>query len=290
MLGSRYRAYWAPVVCLLILANCAKHKLAPIGAGIPSPSPVTSPVGPATPPAQNPAAPPEKKVAVVKRSGPDVNRLLQEPPRMSFSPEGRVKKGPAPPVDKITVLVDTGSGAIRADSEAIIQIALKPLASQFLFLCPDHMRLGSPDDCRLTTKEALNDFFRQQLEALGVADSAAATVTVLVHADLVTADKNSFDIRAAAANSPSSSEQVWRIVPRNSGDHKLALRVTPSARIASAGEVKGEPVELVRSISVVGVNTFFSDYGPAMIGSLAALGLIAWALWRGARLSQFSRS
>jgi hypothetical protein len=290
MEGSRYRSYWLPLVCLILFESCAKQKLGPLGASVPSLPPVATPVGPATPPSQSPAAQPEKQVAQGKRAGPDVNRLLREPPSMSFSPDGRaLKKADAPTADKITVLVDAGSGAIRAD-EVIIQIALKPLASQFLFKCPDRMRVGAPNDCRFTAKESLNDFLREQLVALGVTASQAATVTVLIHTDLTPLDKNSFDIRAAAASNSSSIEQIWRVVPRSSGDHKLTLRVTPSVRIASASDVKGEPVELVRSVSVEGVNTFFTTYGPATIGSLALalLAAIAWTLWRGARPSVFS--
>jgi hypothetical protein len=212
---------------------------------------------------------------------------------MSFSPDGRVvQKDTRVPVDKLTVLVDAGSGAIRPDSEAILQIALRLLAGQFLFLCPDQMRVGVSADCRFTAKEGLNDFFRERLAALGVDGAQAAAVTLLVQAELTPLDKKAFDIRTAEAGQSPAGEQVWHVLPRDSGDHRLELRVTPSARIVSAGEVKGDPVDLVRSISVIGVeNNFFSDYGPAVVGCLAALGLlgwIGWTLWRGARGSVLS--
>ena len=67
--------------------------------------------------------------------------------------------------------------------------------------------------------------------------------------------------------------------------------MTPSARIVSAGEVRGEPVVLVHSVAVMGVDNFLAEYGPAMIGCAAALGLlawIAWMLWHNARPSAFN--
>jgi hypothetical protein len=187
--------------------------------------------------------------------------------------------------------VETGDGTLRPDSQAIIQIALKQLADEFLFLCPDHMRAGSSEDCRFTTKEGLNEFFRDKLIALGVESSQVAAVTTRVHTELTSPDKNAFDIRAVPANNTSSVEQLWHVVPRNPGDHKLELRVTPTARIVSAGDVQGEPVLLVRSVAIIGIDTFFNDYGPVLIGSLAAFGLfawIAWTVWRNARPSAFS--
>jgi hypothetical protein len=293
MARSTYGKCWLSVVCLVILANCAKHKLTPIATPFP---PATAPItnGPVAAPPVVPESKPAqmaKKVAQSKRQGTEMNRLLLEPPRMSFAPDGRVLTKDTRPIDKITVLVDTGTGSLRPESEVIIQNALKVLADQFLFLCPDHMRAGSAEDCRFKTKEGLNDFFRVQLLEQGVEASEAGAVTVLVHADLTSADKNAFDIHTVPAASPSSGEELWRVVPRNSGDHKLELRVTPSARIVSAGDVQGEPVVLDYSVSVIGADTFFNDYGPAIIGCLAALGLlawIAWTLWRNARPSVFS--
>jgi hypothetical protein len=294
MQGSMSGKCWLPIVCLAIFPSCAKHKLTPLGAGAPPTPAVTAPV------AARPAAPESIKTAqpakqsTQAKAGPDgraeVNRLLQEPPRMSFSPDGHIVRKDVPKIDKITVLVET-NGTLRPDSQAIIQIALKKLADEFLFLCPDRMRAGSPEDCRFTTKEGLNDFFRDKLIALGVESSQAAAVTTMVHTELTSTDKNAFDIRAVPANNTSSVEQLWHVVPRNPGDHKLELRVTPTARILSAGEVQGEPVLLVRSVAIIGVDTFFNDYGPVLIGCLAALGLfvwIAWTLWRNARPSAFS--
>jgi hypothetical protein len=81
------------------------------------------------------------------------------------------------------------------------------------------------------------------------------------------------------------------VTPRIPGDHKLELRVTPTVRIASAADVQGGPVLLVRSVSIIGVNNFLNDYGPAIIGSLAVLGLFAWiwwTVWRNARPSALS--
>jgi hypothetical protein len=285
---------WLPIVCLAILPSCAKHKLIPLGAGAPTPS-VTAPV------ATSPAAPqtatiaqPAKIVTQAKTGAAGtaaVNRLLQEPPRMSLSPDGRLVRKDVPKIDKITVLVETGDGSLRPDAQAIMQIALKQLADEFLFLCPDHMRAGSPEDCRFTIKEGLNDFFRDKLIALGVDSSQAAAVSILVHTDLTSPEHGAFDIRAVPANNPSSAEQLWHVVPRNPGDHKLELSVTPTARIVSAGDVQGEPVLLVRSVAITGVDTFFNNYGPVMIGCLAALGLFAWVVWmfwRNARPSALS--
>ena len=284
--------YWLPVVCLAILTNCAKqHKLTPIGATPPPSLAITAPV--ATRPAASATkiAPPASKVTQVKAGPAEVNRLLQQPPRMSFSPDGHVVRKEVPKIDKITVLVETGDGTLRPDAQAIIQIALKQLADEFLFLCPDHMRAGAPEDCRFSTKEGLNDFFREKLIALNVEASQAAAVTILVHTELTSPDKGAFDIRAVPATNPSSVEQLWHVVPRSPGDHKLELRVTPTARIVSAGDVQGEPMLLVRSVAIVGVDTFFNDYGPVLIGCLAAFGLfawIAWTVWRNARPSAFS--
>jgi hypothetical protein len=291
MQGSMSSKYWLPVVCLAILPNCAKHKLIPLGATIPPSAAVTAPVAARPVASATKIAQPVQKMTQAKAGPAEVNRLLQEPPRMSFSPDGHVVKKEVPKVDKITVLVETGGGTLRPDSQAIIQIALKQLADEFLFLCPDHMRAGSSEDCQFTTKEGLNEFFRDKLIALGVESSQAAAVTTRVHTDLTSPDKNAFDIRAVPANNPSSVEQLWHVVPRNPGDHKLELRVTPTARIVSAGDVQGEPVLLVRSVAIIGVDTFFNDYGPVLIGSLAAVGLfawIAWTVWRNARPSAFS--
>jgi hypothetical protein len=210
---------------------------------------------------------------------------------MSFYPGAHAPGNDVPKIEKMTILVDTSKGTLRPESEARIQNALKALASQFQFLCPDHMRVGTAEDCRFSTKEGLHDFFRDQLRALGVDASQAVAITLLVHAELTSSDKNSFDILTLPENSPSSGGQLWRVVPRNPGDHKLDLKVTPSARVVSAGEVQGAPVVMVHSVSVMGVDNFLTEYGPAMIGCLAALGLlawIAWTLWRNARPSAFS--
>ena len=287
---SRHNKCWLPVVCLLILANCAKHKLVPLGASVPVPPTTSSSRHPTKAVAGSRPVQLEQKVIQAKRGVPEVSLLL-EPPRMSFSSEGKVLREDVPLKIDITVLVDTGDGTLRADSAAIILIALKPLASQFLFLCPDQMRVGSTEDCRFSTKEELNDFFKEQLRALGLAAPQAAAVTVLVHADLTSQDKNAFDVRAVPENNPSSAEQRWRVVPRKPGDHKLELTVTPRARIVSARDVQGDPVEMVRYVTVVRVDNFLGDYGPAVIGCLAVLGLlawIAWTLWRNARPSAFS--
>ena len=291
MLRSMYGKCWLPAVCLVILANCAKHTLTAVATPFPATPTVNVPV--TAPPArsESKAAQVVKKVTQAKSATPDVNRLLLEPPQMSFSPNGRVSRKDAPAVDKITVLVDTRDGSLRPDAQVTIQNALKVIADQFLFLCPDSMRVGATEDCRFKTKEGLNDFFRVQLLEQGVAASEASAVTVLMHAGLTSADKNAFEIRGVPASNPSSGEQLWHVVPRGPGSHKLELSVTASARIVSAGDVHGEPVMLDHPVSVSGVDNFFNDYGPAMIGCVAALGLlawIAWALWRNARPSAFS--
>jgi hypothetical protein len=293
MVLSRYGRSWLPAICLVILMNCAKHKLTPVAAPFPpAPAPTTN-VPVAAPPAVADSKPAqtEKKVAQAKRQGPESNRLLLEPPRMSFAPDRHVQSNNTRSIDKITVLVDAGTGTLRPESEVIIQNAMRVLSDQFLFLCPDHMRVGSAEDCRFKTKEELDDFFRVQLVEQGVEASQAGAVTVVMHADLTSADKNAFDIRAVPTANSSPGEELWRVAPRNPGDHKLKLRVTPSARIMSDGEVQGEPILLDHPVSVGGADTFFNDYGPALIGCLAALGLlawIAWTLWRHARPSVLS--
>ena len=287
---SRHPAVWAPLVCFLILSNCAKHKIAPLGS-----------YGPATPAVADPAptpvqvrpVQPEKSVSQAKRAKAELNRLLAEPPRMSFAPESGVvsRKEPAPKIDKITILVDTSGAKLRPDSEAIIQIALKPLAGEFLFLCPDQMRIGSPADCRFSTKESLTDFFKDQLLALGVDPAQADSATILVHTGLTSHDKNAFDVHAVPAGSSSSNDRTWHVVPNSPGDHKLDLTVTASARIVSASDVRGEPVEMVRSVTVTGAVNFLNGYGPAVLGVVAVLGLLAgisWLFWRRAWPSVFS--
>jgi hypothetical protein len=185
--------------------------------------------------------------------------------------------------------VDLRDGTLHPDSEVTIQNALKASASQLLFLCPDRMRTGSAEDCRLTTRRSLNDLFRDELLEQGAPALQAAAVPILVHADLTSRSKNAFDIRTVAANSPSSGEHLWRVVPRNPGNHKLELKVTLSARLASAGHLQGMPVVLVHSVSVIGGENFLNRYRPAMIGCLAAVALFcAWAFWRSARPSAFS--
>jgi hypothetical protein len=286
-----YGKCWLPAMCLLILVNCAKHKLAPLGGPLPSSPTINVPAVAPPAPSGSKTAPSVKKATRAKAEAPEANRLLQEPPRMSFSPGAHAPGNDVPKIEKMTILVDTSTGTLRPESEARIQNALKALASQFQFLCPDHMRVGTAEDCRFSTKEGLDDFFRDQLRALGVDASQAVAITLLVHAELTSSDKNSFDILTLPENSPSSGGQLWRVVPRNPGDHKLDLKVTPSARVVSAGEVQGAPVVMVHSVSVMGVDNFLTEYGPAMIGCLAALGLlawIAWTLWRNARPSAFS--
>jgi hypothetical protein len=264
------------VVCILILANCAKHKLTPLS-GTPLPARRT-----------------------VEQAGNNVNQgeggapeairlLLVEPSRMSLSAKPHAPKEDVSKNDRITVLVDLRYGTLHPDSAVTIQNALKASASQLLFLCPDRMHSGSAEHCRLTTRGSLNDFFRDQLLEQGVPALQAGAVPILVHADLTSPSKNAFDIRAAATNSPSSAEHLWRVVPRNPGNHKLELNVTLSARIASAGDLRGVPMVLVHSVSVIGGETFLNEYRPVTIACLAAVVLFAaWALWRRVRPSAFS--
>lgn len=290
MLGRTYGRNSLPLVCLLLLASCSKHKLAPIGAVTPVLPAANNPPAATPAPPESKVPPTAKRVAEAKHPAPDVNRLLPGPPRMSFSPDGRVATKSAPRVDKITVLVDAGSDTVRPDSKVVIQNALHGLGAQFLFLCPDHMRAGVTEDCRFTIKEGTTEFFRALLIEQGVDSSQAAAVSLLMHAELTSPDKSAFDIRAAANNS-SEGGQTWHVVPRNPGGHKLALSVTPSARIVSAGDVQGEPFITEHPISVVGAEPFVDEYGPALLGCLAALGLLAWIGWtlrRHSRPSVFS--
>jgi hypothetical protein len=276
-------------VCILILAGCAKHKLTPLlGTPLPSPPTIGVPAQPDLSPAplfESTAEQPENQGE--GGASEAIRLLLVEPPRMSLSAGPHAPKHHAAPrkdvskIDRIIFLVDLRDGNLHADSEATIQNALKAVASQLLFLCPDRMRAGSPEDCRLTTRRSLNALFRDQLLEQGVPALQAAAVPILVHADLTSPSKNAFDIRAVAANSPSSGEHLWRVVPRNPGDHKLKLKVTLSARTASAEDVQGVPVVLVHSVSVMGRGIFLNEYWPAMIGCLAAVALFcAWAMWR----------
>jgi hypothetical protein len=286
MQRSAYGKCLLSAVCILVLANCARHKVTPFSNFLPSPPVMDAPVG--SPPVLSEirAAQPEKAVSQAERGAPEVSRLILEPPRMGLSAglhaprEDVVKNG------DIRFLVVIGDGTLRPDSKVTIQDALKALASELLFLCPDRMRAGSAEECSFTAKRSLNDLFKDQLLEQGVPASQATAVTVLAHADLTSPDKGAFDIHAEHA--ASSDEQSWRVVPRNPGDHKLELRTTLGARIAAAEDVQGAPVVLVHSVSVTGGKTFLNEYWQAMIRGLAALALFAWiarALWRSARPS-----
>jgi hypothetical protein len=285
--GNGWRKWSLCLACLLVTASCAKHKLNPIGAAAPT---VPASSLPATPVPQTQVAQAGVTGGPAKKPGPDVNQLLLEPPRMSFSRDMNKQPGSRHKVDKVTILVDAGTGNIPPEATGIVENALSTLSGQFLFLCPDRMRAGVTADCRFTTKEGTNDFFTALLIEQGVETSEAAAVTLLVAADLISPDKNAFDIRAVPDNL-STVGQVWHVLPANAGEHELELRLIPSARISSGEVVQGPPVILHRSVSVVGVDVFFNQYGPAIIGSVAALGLLtalAWMLWRNGRLSIFS--
>jgi hypothetical protein len=287
------------VVCILILASCAKHRVTPLLVHpLPSPPTMGVPVESALSLAalfESTAEQPENNVNLGEGGVPETIRLLLvEPPRMSLSggphvPKPRAPKKGVSKIDPIVFLVDLRDGTLHADSAVTFQNALQAVASQLLFLCPDRMLTGSAEDCRLTTRRSLNDLFRDELLEQGVPALQAAAVPILVHADLTSPSRNAFDIRAVAANSPSSGEHLWRVVPRHPGDHKLELKVRLSARIASAGDLQVMPVVLVHSVSVIGGGTFLNEYRWVMIGCLAAVALFcARALWRSTRTSAFS--
>jgi hypothetical protein len=278
--------------CALILASCAMHKFTPLGIPLSSPRTIGVPVG------ARPALSEREVPTAQEQSEPGANVEVQrriasllEPPRMSLSAGPHAPKEDVPKTDKITFLVIVKNGVFRPESEATIQKALEALASQFLFLCPGRMRVGSAEDCRFATKGGLNDRFRDQLTEQGVSASQAAALTILVQADLTSPNKHAFDIHAEDAASNPTSGQLWRVVPRNPGDHKLELRVALGARIDSAREVHGAPEVLIHSVAVIGGENFLNEYWPAIIGCLAAMALfawIAWTLWRSARMSAFS--
>jgi hypothetical protein len=284
-------------VCILILASCAKHKLTPLlGTPLPSPPTIGVPVQRHVSPlllVASTAEQPENNVNQGEGGVPEAIRLLLvEPPRMSLSAGPHAPKPHAPKkkvskIDPIIFLVDLRDESLHPDSEVSIQTALKAVAGQLLFLCPDRMRAGSAEDCRLTARQSLNDLFRDQLLEQGVPALQAAAVPILVRADLTSPGKKAFEIRTVAANSPSSGEHLWRVVPRESGNHKLELKVTLSARPASTGDVQSVPVVLVHSVSVIGGGNFLNEYWPVMIVCLAAMALFA-ALRRSVRPSAFS--
>lgn len=264
------------VVCILILANCAKHKLTPV---LGTPLPALPTVGR-----------PENNVNQGEGGVPGTIRLLlAEPQKMSLSAKPHAPKEDVSRIDRISVLVNLRDGVLHPDSAVTIQNALQASASQLLFLCPDRMHSGSAEHCRLTSRGSLNDLFRDQLLEQGVSALQAAAVPIQVHADLTSPSRNAFDIHAAAVNSPSSGEHLWRVVPRNPGNHKLELKVTLSARIPKAGDLQGVPVVLVHSVSVIGGENFLNHYWPVTTAGLAAVALFAaWALWPSVRPSAFS--
>ncbi len=279
------------VVCLLVLSNCANRKLAPVASPLSSlPAPVVTIRSPAAT-AGREAAQPERKATQPKPVDPEIGQLLPGPPRMNFSPaRANAPRKEVQRIDKITMLVNSDDGTLLPNSEFTIQNALKPLADQMLFVCPDRMRVGAPVDCRFATKGGLDDFFRSKLLELGVPAPEAAMFLTVVSADLLSPDRGAFDIRAVKTDRASSNEQLWRVTPRSSGDHRLELNVKLGARTASAGEVQGAPVLLVHTVSVIDGN-FLTEYWPAMIGCLAALALftwIVWTLWHNARPSAVS--
>lgn len=292
-MGRRRRCrYLAAAVCLLILAGCAKHKLVPAGVGLPATPAISGAASTPPAPAKKGAAEARAEANQNELLAPEARRLLQEPPRMALTPN-RASHAPAQMtrrIDKITILVNSKEGTLHPDAKAAIEEALKTLADEVLFVCPDRMRVGIPQDCRFAPKQDINEVFRDKLVALGVSASEASTLSILTSADLTAPEIDAFEIRPDTAMVQLSNAQVWHVTPRNPGDHELELRVVFSTSIPLAGDVQGAPVEMARRVAVAGRDTFFNLYGPAIIGFsavLAALAGLGWFLWRSGRLTVF---
>lgn len=266
-----------PAICLLTLVGCAKRKMIP---GIPLMPPPTI----ATPgDSQQPV--PESKANTVEKSAQETNRLLLQNPRFTLSPGAHSPKD-VRQMGMITVPVNVRSENAHLDSVVAIQNVLKALGTTELFFrCPDRMRAGSAEQCRFTTGRSLGNHFIDQLQSQGMTPSEASAYTIMVQADLTSPAENAFEIHTGEEPPTKSSlgEKVWRVVPRNPGDYTLEVRVALSASTASAGYVRGIPVVLFHSVSVLARNSLLNKYWPVTIGSLVALTVfscIGWMLWR----------
>ena len=293
-MGWRLRRTWLlAAICLFVSAGCAKRKLAPAGAGLPTTPAISAPMTVPPTPARKAEVQANAKANQNELFAPEARRLLQEPPRMTLAPS-RPPHAPAQTtrrIEKITILVDTKEGKLHPDARAAIEEAFKTLADEVLFVCPDRMRTGISQDCRFAPKQDIDGVFRNNLVALGVSASEAATLSTIASADLTAPQRDAFDIKADnTAIVQLSNTQLWHVTPRNPGEHSLELRVVFSTRIPFAGDVQGSPVLIARSVTVTGPYNFFNLYGPAIIGlsaALAALGGLGWFLWRSGRVSLF---
>jgi hypothetical protein len=267
-------------VCVMMLANCAKHLANPL-------TTLQTPPRRAVPGAAQPAVAENRAT----RANPSV---LPKPASKSapaahptqLAQSAQLAQNDAQSLRTLAFDVPVEGGAARIDLRATVRDALNALAGTELFFeCPNQMRAGFADHARLTIRRSLNDQLSDQLQARGIPASYATDIVILVDADLTSRDKDAVEIFVEMHR-----DRVWRVRALYPGDHELDLKVTLSARIPSAGEVQGIPVTLSRSVSVVGGENLPTGYRPGIAGCLAGLlcAWIAWTLWRNRRSSLLS--
>ncbi len=260
-----------PTVCVMVLASCTKRSVSPLNT---LRAPPLSAVRGAAPP-----------LVTESKATQQRNRSALLKPASKASPAAHPAQRPendAQPLRTLAFVVPV------EELGATVRDELNTLASTELsFECPSQMRAGFADHARLIIRRTLNDQLRDRLEARGIPASYAAAIVVHVDADLTSRDKDALDIfvEMSPDKRRPSDDRVWRVRALYPGNHELNLKVTLIARIPSAGEVQGIPVNLSRSISVVGGENSPTPYRPGIAGYLTGLlcAWIAWTLWRNRR-------
>lgn len=270
-------------ICVLLITDCAKRSVAPVTALVKRPR--TMAIGGATPPSIS-----EAPISAVPRT--EANRV-NPATRRGKKAIAVAKREPAEkqPVGNITVDVPVEglAGKSRVGIASSVQDALDILAkSELRFECPARMHVGSEQQARLIARRNLNDRLKEELMSRGITASDAAGIVILVTADLTSPDKDAFQI---TADNPAQTwdSRIWRVEPRQPGDHELDLTVLLSVRISSAGEVQAKPIVLAQAVAVDAgrfypFRDFMFRYWPGLIASMAGLAIglwIFWMLWRG---------
>jgi hypothetical protein len=284
-----------PAVCILPMASCQKHSVAPFPVLLP---PRSNAADRTTPPLETP---PSLSVGEATQVNP--NPVLaneagsqstgvagsKSRPRPPSAPNSQVQ--PKLPLESLDVAIPIKSavGSRTVSLAMAIRDALNDLTlSGFVFECPARIRLGSTEKVRLTARQNLTDMLTQKLKEQGVPAEYLNGIITLAAADLTSLTDNSLVIQpeAQAAGSPSDT-WVWRVQARQPGNHRLELKVNLSARIPSRGEVEANAPMLSRVVSVDAepfnpYGNFFARYWLEMAGSVVGLmgAWMGWTLWR----------
>jgi hypothetical protein len=271
-------------LCVLLITDCAKRSVAPVTTLVKRRQAIAAAGG--TPPIfaapTMPAAPPPKDTNRVKPAARHAKKTVAALKRRPEEKE---------PVGKITVDVPVGGATERSrvGIASAVHNALDIMAKDELaFECPARMHLGSEQQLRLIARRNLNDQLKTELVARGIPAADAASVVILVTADLTSPDKDAFQI---TAENPAQTwdSRIWRVEPRQSGDHELDLTVLLSARISSVGEAQAQPIVLSQAVAVDAgrfypFRDFMNRYWPGLLASMTGLAAgiwIFWMLWRG---------